>query len=61
MLLQGGDPSDSRQIGDQATLAAAIGAAASDVFMGAALDALEFTRRAEASNLGPHTLEPWSW
>jgi hypothetical protein len=34
-----------------------VGAELSDVFTGAAADAMEFTRRAEASNVGPHTIE----
>ena len=56
--MQGGSPTDRRQplnLDGQATPAAAGGT--SDAFTDAALDALEFTRRAEASSLGPHTLE----
>lgn len=59
-LVQRGSPADRRQalkLGGQATLGAAVGAGFSDVFTDAAADAMEFTRRAEASNVGPHTLE----
>lgn len=59
-LQEGDSPADRRQameLGGQATLGAAFGAGPSDVFTGAAADAMEFTRRAEASNLGPSTIE----
>ncbi|MGQ0779435.1 MAG: hypothetical protein ACT4NY_34300 [Pseudonocardiales bacterium] len=55
-----GSPADRRQalkLGGQATLGAAVGGGLSEVFNDAAADALEFTRRAEASNIGPHPVE----
>ncbi len=55
-----GNSADRRQalkLGGQATLGAAVGAGPSDLFTNAAADAMEFTRRAEASNVGPHTVE----
>ncbi|MGH3922551.1 MAG: tetratricopeptide repeat protein [Pseudonocardiaceae bacterium] len=59
---QKGSPADRRQalkLGGQATLGAAVGVGAglSDLSTDAAADAMEFTRRAEASNIGPHTVE----
>ncbi|MBV9141117.1 MAG: hypothetical protein JO115_09385 [Pseudonocardiales bacterium] len=59
-LHEGGSPADRRQaieLGTQSTLGAAVGAGLSGVLTGAAADAMEFTRRAEASNLGPRTVE----
>jgi hypothetical protein len=59
-LTQGGSPTDRRQmlkLGGQVSLGATIGAGFSETFMEAAADAMEFTQRAEASNLGPRTLE----
>ncbi|MGH4006784.1 MAG: tetratricopeptide repeat protein [Pseudonocardiaceae bacterium] len=56
---KGGGPADRRQVlklGGQVTLGAAVGAGL-DVFADAATDAMEFTRRSEASDIGPHTLE----
>jgi hypothetical protein len=59
-LARGGSPTDRRQaikLGGQATLGVAVGAGLSDTFTGAVVDVMEFTRRAEASSLGPRTLE----
>ncbi|MGH3929180.1 MAG: hypothetical protein ACRDTF_04305, partial [Pseudonocardiaceae bacterium] len=60
MFVQGGSATDRRKalkLGGQATLGAAVGAGLSAEFTDAAADAMEFTQRAEASDVGPRTLE----
>lgn len=60
-LAQGGSPTDRRhalKLGSQLSLGAAVGVGLNEAFMeDAATDAMESTRRAEASSLGPRTLE----
>jgi tetratricopeptide (TPR) repeat protein len=59
-LGQGGSATDRRRalkLGGQVTLGAAVGAGLSAGFTDAAADAMEFTQRAEASDVGPRTLE----
>ncbi len=59
-LGQGGSATDRRRalkLGGQVTLGAAVGAGLGAGFTDAAADAMEFTQRAEASDVGPRTVE----